>query len=72
MNGPGSWGVSWIVVTGASRGFGASLCECLANYVTEGSIILGLARSKEGLDITAQKVHAVNPNIKVIIAKLLK
>lgn len=59
------WGSAWVVVTGASRGLGAAICEGLAPLLGPDSTILGLARSKEGLDNTALKINAANPNVKV-------
>ncbi|KAG7157766.1 sepiapterin reductase-like [Homarus americanus] len=60
------WGVSWVVVTGASRGLGAAICEGVAGVVDSGSLILGLARSSQGLNDTAHKVQQTNPNVKFI------
>lgn len=60
-----SWGVTWMVVTGASRGLGAAICEGMASLLGAGSKILGIARSAEGLQETAQKVQQANPDIKV-------
>lgn len=60
-----SWGLSWVVVTGASQGLGASICQGLAGRLAAGSRILGLARSAQGLQDTAEKVQRINPDIKV-------
>ncbi|KAK3860187.1 hypothetical protein Pcinc_033746 [Petrolisthes cinctipes] len=61
-----SLGTWWVLVTGASRGLGAAICEGLGPLLGPGSVLLGVARSKEGLDTTAAKVKALNSNIKVI------
>ena len=65
MNDIKSWGPTWAVVSGASRGFGASICEVLAEKLDDKSLILGIARSKEGLESTCKKVKKINPNIQV-------
>lgn len=61
-----SWGTTWIVITGASQGLGAGICEGFASKMASGSIILGLARSKKGLDETAAKVKKINAEIQVL------
>ena len=65
MSTQNSWGLSWVVVTGASRGFGASICKCLATILGEGSVMVGIARSQENLNNTSEIVHRLNPAIKV-------
>ncbi|KAK4297628.1 hypothetical protein Pmani_029970 [Petrolisthes manimaculis] len=61
-----SLGSCWVLVTGASRGLGAAICEGISPLLGPGSVLVGVARSKERLDATAAKVKALNPNIKVI------
>ncbi|KAK8730358.1 hypothetical protein OTU49_007978, partial [Cherax quadricarinatus] len=60
------WGVSWVVVTGASKGLGAAICEGVAGVVAPGSVIIGVARSQHGLDNTQAMVHKANPDVKFI------
>ncbi|XP_045616527.1 sepiapterin reductase [Procambarus clarkii] len=57
-------GVTWVVVTGASRGLGAAICEGVAGMVAAGSRIVGVARSQQGLDTTSSNVHKANPDVK--------
>ena len=56
---------SWVLVTGASRGFGASICKILAPKLAEGSVIVGLARNTEGLQKTKEIVSTGNNGIEV-------
>ncbi|XP_063849874.1 sepiapterin reductase-like [Scylla paramamosain] len=53
----------WVVVTGASQGFGAAICTELAPLLPPGSRMLGLARSQQGLATTAAAVTKANPAI---------
>ncbi|KAG0718430.1 Sepiapterin reductase [Chionoecetes opilio] len=59
----GPW---WVVVTGASQGFGAAICMGLAPLLPRGSKLLGVARSQEGLTNTAAAVNKINPNATFI------
>ncbi|XP_071535224.1 sepiapterin reductase-like isoform X2 [Panulirus ornatus] len=61
-----SWGLSWVVVTGASQGLGAAICQGLAGRLAAGSRILGMARSAQGLQDTGDLVQKVNPDVKFI------
>ncbi|MCL4138939.1 UNVERIFIED_CONTAM: hypothetical protein GTU68_066225 [Idotea baltica] len=62
----GSWGATWLIVTGASRGLGAGICELFAPQMAPGSVVVGLARSKEGLDETARRVKEKNSQVQFI------
>lgn len=62
-SGGGPW---WVVVTGASQGFGAAICTCLAPLLPRGSKLLGIARSQQGLNNTAAIVKKENQNITFI------
>ncbi|XP_045138997.1 sepiapterin reductase-like [Portunus trituberculatus] len=53
----------WVVVTGASQGFGAAICSELAPLLPPGSRVLGLARSQQGLATTAAAVTKANPAV---------
>ncbi|XP_045138967.1 sepiapterin reductase-like isoform X2 [Portunus trituberculatus] len=53
----------WVVVTGASQGFGAAICTELAPLLPPGSRMLGLARSQQGLATTAAAVTKANPAV---------
>lgn len=56
----------WVVVTGASKGFGAAICTGLAPLLPSGSRLLAMARSQQGLANTAASVKKANPNITFI------
>ncbi|XP_068250569.1 sepiapterin reductase-like [Palaemon carinicauda] len=56
----------WIVVTGASRGLGEALCLGLAKKFGDGLMIVGMARSEEGLKKTAGKVNEINNKTKFV------
>ena len=53
-----SWGVSLVVVTGASRGLGACLCRELALRVAPGSVILGTSRSLQDMELQRPLLEA--------------
>ena len=56
----------WVVISGASQGLGATICTELAPTLPPHSVIIGMARSKQGLDNTASQVNKINPNVKVM------
>lgn len=56
----------WVVVTGASRGLGQALCVGLAEKFGGDLMIVGMARSEDGLKKTAAKVDGVNSKTKFI------
>lgn len=45
-----SLGVALVIVTGASRGLGASVCRELASRVAAGSVLLGISRSLQDME----------------------
>lgn len=60
-----SWGRSLVVVTGASRGFGAVLCEALVGRLGQGSLVVGLARDAQQLKELGQRLVQADSAVKV-------
>nr|ACO11588.1 Sepiapterin reductase [Caligus rogercresseyi] len=56
----------FILVTGASKGFGRSIATKWAEFCAAGSKIILTARSLEGLTETEKRINSINPDIKVI------
>ncbi|KAF2363254.1 Sepiapterin reductase [Trinorchestia longiramus] len=51
-----TWGKTVAVVTGASRGIGATLCERLSLRLGPGSVVIGIARDEQKLQDLAQRI----------------
>lgn len=56
---------SFVLITGASRGFGRAIAVELGKVVGAGSTLLLLARSKEDLEATKEIVRDVRPGLAV-------
>ena len=56
---------SFVVITGASRGFGRALALELGKVVGAGSTVLLLARSKDDLEVTKEIVRDARPGLAV-------
>lgn len=61
---------SFVLITGASRGFGRALAVELGKVVGAGSTLLLLARSKEDLEVTKEIVRDVRPGLAVEVQSL--
>lgn len=61
----GSWGACWVLVTGASRGLGAAICEGVAPLLGEGSRLVGVARTAGGLANTEGQVKKAGAKVQV-------
>ena len=59
------WQKALVLVTGASKGLGAVICEEFAKKIDPESQIVGFARSKEGLNETESRIKNVNRKIQV-------
>lgn len=57
---------TFFVLTGGSRGIGATIATACGKKLPKGSRILLTARNNEGLESTRKKINAVNPDIDVI------
>jgi len=56
---------SFVIITGASRGFGRAIAVELGKVVGAGSTLLLLARNKEDLEVTKEIVRDVRPGLAV-------
>ena len=56
---------TFCVITGASKGFGKALALRFSESFPEGSLLLLVARSKEGLETTKQEILVKRPGCKV-------
>ncbi|NXL50494.1 SPRE reductase, partial [Podilymbus podiceps] len=63
--GPGRWGATVCLVTGASRGFGRGLARLLAPRLGEGSVLLLLARSAAPLAELAAELRDTGTGLRV-------
>ncbi|XP_018014871.1 sepiapterin reductase-like [Hyalella azteca] len=61
-----AWGKTVVVVTGASRGIGAAVCERLAPHLGIGSVIIGVARDETNLERCKSCVKEANPSVAFI------
>ncbi|XP_042886206.1 sepiapterin reductase-like [Penaeus japonicus] len=61
-----TWGSCWVLVTGASRGLGAAICEGVAPLLGEGSRMVGVARTAGGLASTEGLVKKANAKVTFI------
>ena len=59
---------TFLLITGASRGFGRALALELGKVVGAGSTVLLMARSKEELETTKELVREARPGLAVEIA----
>lgn len=62
----GSWGACWVLVTGASRGLGAAICEGVAPLLGDGSRMVGVARTAGGLTSTEGQVKKASAKVEFI------
>ncbi|ROT73679.1 hypothetical protein C7M84_007888 [Penaeus vannamei] len=62
----GSWGACWVLVTGASRGLGAAICEGVAPLLGDGSRMVGVARTAGGLTSTEGQVKKASAKVEVM------
>ncbi|XP_021700839.1 sepiapterin reductase [Aedes aegypti] len=62
--------VSYLLITGASRGIGQRMAIETARKVKPGSIVVLLARSASGLESTKAEILEVNPRITVITSSV--
>lgn len=58
--------VTYFIVTGASRGIGQKMAIECSKHFKEGSIVMLLARSIDGLNVTKSKILENNPSINVL------
>ena len=56
-----------VIVTGANRGFGKSLCEALASEVVADSVFVLLGRSPDQLESTKRRVLELNPDVQCAV-----
>lgn len=61
---------SFVLITGASRGFGRAIAVELGKVVGAGSTLLLLARNKEDLEVTKEIVRDVRPGLAVEVQSL--
>lgn len=62
--------LAFLLVTGASKGIGSRMAiECSQNFKA-GSVVVLLARSEAGLEMTKQEMLKVNGGLKVIIKSM--
>jgi sepiapterin reductase len=59
--------LAFLLVTGASKGIGAKLAIESARNFKAGSVVVLLARSLSGLEVTKQELLQINPDVKVFI-----
>lgn len=59
--------VTFLVLTGGSRGIGATIAIETGKKLAKGSVILLTARSSAGLEATKAKILASNPDVSVLI-----
>uniref|UniRef100_A0A2M3ZAG5 Sepiapterin reductase n=1 Tax=Anopheles braziliensis TaxID=58242 RepID=A0A2M3ZAG5_9DIPT len=62
--------VAYFLVTGASRGIGATMAIETARKFKPGSVVVLLARSASGLESTRSTIQSVNPHITVITSSV--
>ncbi|XP_026478954.1 sepiapterin reductase [Ctenocephalides felis] len=60
----------YCVVTGASKGIGQAIAQKLASKFKSGSVIVLLARSLKGLEVTKSFILAINPSISVVTTEI--
>jgi len=60
-----SWGSTFCLITGASRGIGQAIAVELSKKLGEGSVLLLLARTQSGLDETKKLVEEINNRVQV-------
>jgi sepiapterin reductase len=56
----------YLLITGASRGIGATMAIETSKLLKSGSVIVLIARSENGLDATKAKIEEINDGIKVM------
>jgi len=61
---------SFVLITGASRGFGRAIAVELGKVVGAGSTLLLLARNKDDLEVTKEIVRDVRPGLAVEVQSL--
>lgn len=59
--------VSYLFLTGGSRGIGATIAIEAGRKLGKGSQVVLTARNSQGLEVTKSKILAINPDLKVSI-----
>lgn len=60
----------YLMITGASKGIGATMAIETSRKIKAGSVVVLLARSLNGLDATKAKIHEINDGVKVVVKSI--